>query len=231
VIEKDFKNKFRKAVCGYCPKRQPCALTDGICGLVTPCAVCGIKSDCTYLCKQMESYLSRQQPREPYTISFDRNEQTEDWVSFLVYKDKLANTRTALLNFKRIPWNILSEREYDVIKEHYINGKSYDVLTKELGLSASSIHRILHGRGQQKGALKKLQEYGFYRFLLKKFSKFLSNKDRHILELYYKRGLTVTRLQRKRETKEATYKRLQRARKTLWRIAKANRKQKGAINE
>jgi predicted DNA-binding protein YlxM (UPF0122 family) len=229
--EKEYKDKFRKAICAHCPKRQPCALTDGICQLVTPCTVCSIKDTCTYLCEQMESYLNRQNIRDPYTISFDRDEHTQDLISFLIYKDSMANTRKGLLNFKKIPWNVLTEREFQVINEHYINGKSYEVLTKELGLSTSSIHSILHGKGKRRGALKKLQEYSFYRFLLKRFSKFLNHKDKRILELYYRRGRTVSSLKRRYETKEATYKRLQRARKTLWRIAKVSRMQKGNSNE
>lgn len=216
--EQSFKKKNRKDECSGCPKKVACALADSICHLVTPCSVCEIRDNCTVLCNQMNSYLSRGSQRVATSTSFNLSPRTEDIYSYVSEENKKPSSiHYADIEFRAadLPWEILSERDSSIVKDHFLLGKSYETIAKEQGLTVNRVYRIVHGEKNRQGALKKLKEYSLYRTLYEKFGKFISRSHKEILVQKYFLFKSSKEMKKVDETDRQMYYRINKAKNVL----------------
>lgn len=214
--EKVFKIQYRQDVCTHCPKRQPCADADGICELVTPCAVCEIRDSCTKLCPQMRAYIERGNKKTLPTVPFSLSPKMEDIFSYQHMQNEACVTiERDKLTMNDIPWGAISERDKMIIKEHFLFGKSYEEISKEQNIPAATIFTAIQGDKKRDGALEKLREFAEYQRLLKKFGRFLSTIYRDILVQYYCNFKTIEEIKKIDENVSSAYYRLKKAKKLI----------------
>lgn len=219
--QKQFKKLYRKDACSSCPKREPCALMDGICDLITPCQVCEIRDICTSLCDQMKAYLARGNRKPVSTVSFDVN---ENLYSHKAYLDTLEeNIRHQIKTMEDIPWQAISERDRAIVMDHFVHDRTYQDIAEKYKLSLSHVHSIIHGKGRKgRGALAILDEYCRFRELLRDFGQYVPKRERELLTLFYQKCIMVDRIARlKGKSISTIYRNLHRARRMLQRFENA----------
>lgn len=221
--EKEFKEKNRKDVCSPCPKRVPCGLKDAICRLVTPCDLCSIKDTCTSLCDQMEAYLTRANKKSMSTTSFNKSPRTEDFFSYIDYKnrkgEKVFLRLNPLIKFD-IPWGALSEEHQEIVKAHFIQRKSYQEVAEEFNLAPSTIYEIIRGNENSRGALGKLEEYSRYRVLIEMFRENLTEEEKLVVEEYYFKFKPLKNILINGKTQRTVYRVLNKAKDKLTELGK-----------
>lgn len=216
--EVEFKEKNRQDMCSGCYKRLPCAKMESICELVTPCSACEIRTSCTSLCSQMKAYLNRGRQKSMEFTLFNESIQTEEFYSFLQYlADQPANIAVADIPFRAsdLPWQAIPEQHAQMVKDHFLNGETYQEIAEKNNLSYSTVYVIIQGKGDKRGALEILYEFTKYRILHRKFGKYLPKEPRETLRQYYWECRSPKEMQKIGESDREVYRRIEKARKLL----------------
>jgi len=208
-----FKARKRSDVCSSCPKRLPCFHVDSICDLVTPCIACEIRNQCTSLCLQMKSYLTRGKSTSPQTTQyhdiFDYSE--EEGSTSSRKKPKLSD----------LPWQAIPKRNREIILDHFHKSMSYKDIAAKYKISKGRAYHIVHGYGKRKGALDILQSYKKYQDLYKAYGHYIPKLYSETLKQYYMEYKSVEQISKKKgETKHAVWYRLRKARELIGKFIK-----------
>jgi len=216
--EKEFKEKHRQDACSTCHKRQPCARMESICSLITPCSECEIRTSCTSLCFQMKAYLNRGRQKSLEFPIYSKSVQTEEFYAFLKYlEEQPAGIGIADIPFRAddLPWKALSDRDAEIVKDHYLRGLTYENIAEKNDLSIRRIYVIIHGEEGRRGALEILYEFTKYRILHRKFGKYLPEDLNKTLRQYYWECLSPKQMRKVGEGEREVYRRIEKSRKTL----------------
>lgn len=177
ISEKEFKSKNKGDKCSHCSLRIPCALSDSICDLITPCSICQIRDTCSSLCLEMRGYLNRGLKRQPDTLPL--TDAVQSAIMILEPKGEFK------FSVKDIPWNCISSRDRLIIEEHFLQGRSIREISQKLNLHPDTVYKKIKGNRKRKGILQRLKEFAFYNNLIKSFGSYLPSQFGDILNEYY----------------------------------------------
>jgi len=146
--------------------------------VIQKCDKCKIKDSCVSICNQILDYIERDKVLEP----------------LLYYKDEMENFNVEaqviesfniVVDKNDIPWDILSKRRKDIVKEYLYKGRDFRYVSEKLNINNQAFAKY-----EFYAALTKLSEYARMRLFLKNNSNLLTERQKLILNLVYINNMT-----------------------------------------
>lgn len=148
----------------------------------TNCQQCPLVKSCNFPCNQVTDYIERDKTQEP-NITYNEN------LEKLIPKEIEAGKQLFFVDEKNIPWDCITTRSCDIIKEYIYRQRDFRAVAKKFNLfnQAAAKYKLYL-------TLNKLSEYAIMREFIKNNKDKLTKKQDLVLNKIYFENKSKTKV-------------------------------------